>query len=117
MTRVYGYSDDLVEVQIDTGEGFVDADEIDCYDRDVKLYFTDGTIAQFHYGKGDKAIWQVRVLEEGEAEQDIEVCSNEDDDIYSDILIIQSELESYDLVEVQEPSFDEKEAGGSDDFC
>ena len=40
MVKVYGCSDDLVEIEGSTCE----EDEIGCYDRDVLIYFVDGTV-------------------------------------------------------------------------
>ena len=44
MVKVYGCSDDLVEIEGSTCE----EDEIGCYDRDVLIYFVDGTVIRVH---------------------------------------------------------------------
>ena len=50
MIKVYGASDDLLEIE---GYG-----EIDCYGKAVRVCFDDGTVIWCSYGKPDLAVWQ-----------------------------------------------------------
>ena len=65
--RIYGASDDLVEIEDSAGDG----DEIDCYDRGVEILVDDphhgGVIVRADYApKGAGAVWQfgLRQLDE-----------------------------------------------------
>lgn len=83
-TKVYGASDDLIEIEGDI------RDEIGCYgtddkDKGVLLIFSDGTILEVKYGKGGKAIWSVALVNSGELFGSLEQCADENADIYSDI--------------------------------
>lgn len=84
MVRVYGMSDDLVEIE---GAEYP-YDEVECYDRDVKIWFDDGTVIRVGYGKKDLAVWYIEVEEKGSAKSELEICEDEDSDIYSDIFEI-----------------------------
>lgn len=79
-TKVYGTSDDLVEI-----EGEVRG-EVGCYDSGVLLGFSDGTILAVRYGKsGLGGVWAVTPLREGDLFDRLEVCTDEDADPYSDV--------------------------------
>jgi hypothetical protein len=83
-TRVYGTSDDLVEV-----EGDVQGETI-CYGTDdnklgVLLVFSDGTLLEVKYGKAGMAIWEVKLLSSGTLFERIDLCFNEDENPYSDV--------------------------------
>lgn len=93
MVRVYGCSDDLVEIE---GSNYYE-DEIGCYNQDVIISFEDGTQIRIGYGKGDLAVWYIIVEREGRSEYNLYICSDEDADIYSDILEINSEITSHRL--------------------
>lgn len=93
MVRVYGCSDDLVEIE---GSNYYE-DEIGCYNQDVIISFEDGTQIRIGYGKGDLAVWYIIVEGEGTSEYNLYICSDEDADIYSDILEINSEITSHRL--------------------
>lgn len=93
MLKVYGCSDDLVEIEGTKTQ----YDEIGCYDSDVLIEFTDGTIIRVHYGKGEKGIWDIKILSKGAAIVKFIVCEDEDADIYSDILEINAEVKSVTL--------------------
>lgn len=84
MVRAYGMSDDLVEIEGDE----YPYDEVGCYDRDVKIWFDDGTVICVGYGKQDLAVWYIEVEEKGSAKSELEICEDEDADIYSDIFEI-----------------------------
>lgn len=48
IVKVYGVSDDLVEID---GSSYWE-DEIDCYDKDVRIWFCDGTVIRIRTDKG-----------------------------------------------------------------
>lgn len=96
MVRVYGASDDLVEIR---GSDHPEK-EIDCYDRTVRLEFSDGTVVRFGYGKSEAAIWWCRVEAEGTAPHHLIECNDENADIYSDIFEIEAEVVSHAVEEV-----------------
>ena len=94
MLKVYGCSDDLVEIE---GAEYPN-DEIGCFERDVKIKFKDGTEIKVGYSKPDMAIWWIRVEKHGTADQTMTYCWDEDAFPYSDILTIDSEIQSVDVV-------------------
>ena len=97
MVKVYGASDDLVEIE---GSKYP-YDEIGCYNADVKIEFIDGTIIKVHYGKEDDTlgIWAITVLEKGSAYQELLVCNDENAKIYSDIFLIGAEVKWHEPLE------------------
>lgn len=88
MARVYGASDDLVEI---IGSQY-EEDEIGCFNSTVKIGFTDGTVIRLKYPKEGLAIWKVDVLVQGSEPYEITVCDDEDAEIYSDIFEIDAEI-------------------------
>lgn len=92
-TRIYGYSDDLVEIE----GGNYERDEIDCYDQDVRLWFADGTRIRVHYGKPNLAIWMIVVEQRGSASQTLTKCFDEDAEVYSDVFEICAEVERHEV--------------------
>ena len=90
MVRVYGFSDDLVEIE---GSNYYE-DEIGCYNQDVIIVFEDGTQIRVGYSKGNIAVWYIVVECEGTAEHNLCICNDENADIYSDIFEIKSEITS-----------------------
>lgn len=84
MTRVYGCSDDLVEIE----DAPYPYDEVGCFDSDVRIWFDDGTIALVSYGKDNLGIWNIEIEEEGTAKLYLNICNDENAEIYSDILEI-----------------------------
>lgn len=84
MTRVYGCSDDLVEIE----DAPYPYDEVGCYDSDVRIWFDDGTIIRVGYGKPNLAVWFVKVEKMGLSNSELFVCEDENADIYSDIFEI-----------------------------
>ena len=95
MSKVYGYSDDVVVIEhIDGG-----CTEIDCYDKDIAIEFADGTVVHISYGKDDKAIWGIEVTTHGGASYQKIECDDEDADIYSDILEIEAEAVLWSITE------------------
>lgn len=78
--RVYGASDDLIEVE---GVG-----EHGCYadaEKGVYVFLSDGTDLLVRYGKEIGAIWAIEVLAKGSAFERLDVCLDEDAEIYSDV--------------------------------
>ena len=91
MTKVYGYSDDILCFEYENGS----ADEIGCYDEIVIASFTDGTKIRAKYGKENKGIWSIEVIKKGTAKQKLTLCNDENADIYSDVLEIEAEYKSH----------------------
>lgn len=92
VTRVYGTSDDLIEV-----EGGKAAGEFGCYGTDdskqgVLLVFDDGTVLEVKYGKNDEAIWEIKVKHKGTEFDRIELCDSDDADPYSDQVFFKREM-------------------------
>lgn len=94
MLKVYGYSDDLVEVK---GASYPN-NEIDCYNSDVRIRFTDGTTIRVGFPKKDLSVWWIEVEEQGTAKQVLEVGEDEYADIYSDIFYIDAEVKSHRVI-------------------
>ena len=94
MIRIYGCSDDLVEI-----EGSMYDNEIGCDYNDPKarIRFEDGTIIRISYGKKDKAIWDIVIEAVGTAKFDLTICDDEDAEIYSDIFEIDSEIVDHEI--------------------
>lgn len=74
-TQVYGYSDDLIEVDGDI------VDEIDHYyndedfeDKGILFLCSDGTLFTVKYGKGNEGIWQITLLYPGSLYNGLEHC-------------------------------------------
>ena len=94
MVKVYGASDDLVEIE----NSKYKEDEIGCYDHDVRIRFFDGTVIRVGYPKDGLAIWWVEIERQGTAEQKLTICDDEDARIYSDIFEIDSEIKSHSVI-------------------
>ena len=99
MIRVYGYSDDTVEVE---GAPYP-ADEIACYDKEVEIQFDDETVIRIGYPKENLAVWWIKVLKHGLAVQHLEICEDQDAEIYSDVFTINSYLAGYRVCEKERP--------------
>lgn len=82
--RVYGRSDDLIEV-----EGPLFSDEFGAYDKTREVHLSDGSILSVGYGKMvggvEEGIWSVKLVKQGSAFIRIEECFDADAKIYSDI--------------------------------
>lgn len=92
-TKIYGCSDDLVEIVGDI------SDEIGCHgtddkERGVLLVGNDGTALEVKYGKGGMGIWKITLLKRGELFDRIEQCTDEDADPYSDVVYFKDGLKS-----------------------
>ena len=95
MTRIYGASDDLVVID---GPHYYMPDEISCFDCDVRIWFDDGTIIRLHYGKDDKAIWQIIVEKEGSLPYQLTICNDEDARIHSDVFETEAKVLRHDVL-------------------
>ena len=89
MTKVYGHSDDLVEIEYNRN-GHEDQ-EIDCFDQDVKIRFADGTIIRIGYF-GE---WRIAIEERGNAFCSLRTVYDRkenyrESDAYSDVFLIDS---------------------------
>lgn len=97
MVTIYGYSDDLVVVEhSEHGDH-----EIDCYDREIRFRFTDGTVIRIGYGKENLGVWYIEREHVGTAEQTLLICEDEDADPYSDVFSIEAEIESHDVLKIR----------------
>ena len=94
MVKVYGASDDLVEIE----NSEYKEDEIGCYDHDVRIHFLDGTVIRVGYSKDGLAIWWIEIEKQGTAEHKLIICDDEDARIYSDIFEIDSEIKSHSVI-------------------
>lgn len=94
LIKIYGASDDLVEIEGSTYE----EDEIGCYNQDVLIDFVDGTTIRVGYSKPDLAVWYIRIEKKGTAPQLLTMCEDEDSDIYSDVFEINAEVRRHKLV-------------------
>jgi hypothetical protein len=88
---IYGYSDDLVEIE----NSQYKKDEIDCYDKAIRFYFVDGTIISICYAQG--GVWKITHEAIGKAWYELTRCEDDDDDAYSDVFKIDSEIISYEV--------------------
>ena len=94
MVKVYGASDDLVEIE---GSDYRE-DEIGCYERDVRIHFTDGTVIRVGYPKEKLAVWWIEVEKTGTATQYLVECEDEDAPLYSDCFCIDAEIKSHSVI-------------------
>lgn len=94
MVKVYGASDDLVEIE----NSKYKEDEIGCYEHDVRIRFLDGTVIRVGYPKDGLAIWWIEIEKQGTAEHKLTICEDEDAWIYSDIFEIDSEIKSHSVI-------------------
>ena len=94
MIKVYGCSDDLVECE---GAEYPN-DEIGCYNHDVVIVFKDGTEIKVGYPKRMGAIWWIKILHTGTADHSVSYCDDEEAEIYSDVFIIDSDINSIAIV-------------------
>ena len=88
MIKVYGYSDDNLVLD---GAPYP-ADEIGCFESNVLVRFSDGTLIKAGYGKDNLGVWWIKILEKGNAPQTLTECFDEDAEIYSDIFEIDADL-------------------------
>lgn len=94
MVTIYGYSDDTVEIENSNyNEG-----SIDCYDKEVRFRFTDGTVIRIGYSKPKLGVWYIVREHVGTADQTLLVCEDEDAEIYSDVFYIDAEIERHEVL-------------------
>ena len=94
MIRIYGCSDDLVEIE---GSEYKE-NEIGCFEAKVRIWFEDGTVILVSYGKDCGAIWEILVEKDGPNKHEVIMCYDENADIYSDIFEIDSEIIKHEVV-------------------
>lgn len=94
MVKVYGASDDLVEIE---GSSYKH-DEIGCYGSDVRIRFTDGSIIRVGYPKDGIAVWWIEVEKLGTASVRLLKCFDENAQIYSDIFEINADVKSHSVI-------------------
>ena len=99
MVKIYGVSDDLVEIEGSTYK----VNEIGCFNSDVRIRFVDGTVIRIGYPKADTAIWWIEVEKRGTAVQELTICNNEDARIYSDVFKIDAEIKSHSVIKQKYP--------------
>jgi hypothetical protein len=87
--RVYGASDDLIEVDGDIREEFGAYGTDD--DGPLYLAFSDGTLATIRYGADEKGYWRIFIHREGAAKSSLRQATDEDTD-YSDILTLTGDV-------------------------
>ena len=97
MVKIYGCSDDLVEIE---GSAYAE-DEIGCFDQYVKIWFADTTVITIGYPKRNLGVWWIKVNQKGTAQQKLTICDDEDAEIYSDIFEIDSEIMCHEIFEYQ----------------
>lgn len=96
MIRIYGASDDLVEIE---GSKYQE-DEIGCYNSRVRIWFEDGTVILVGYPKPELGVWWIAIEQAGTAIFNIVHCNDEDAEIYSDIFEIDSEIVRHEVIYV-----------------
>ena len=94
MAKVYGYSDDIVYIDHLDGS----CTEVDCYNKDVRIQFEDGTTIRIGYPKENMAVWWIEIEEKGTANHELRICEDEEARIYSDILEIEVEAKSCSVI-------------------
>lgn len=87
MTKIYGASDDLVEFEGDFS-GEVGSYGTDDREKGVLVVVSDGTILEVKYCKNTPGVWGISVLNKGSLFDGIEVCTDSDADIYSDVVTL-----------------------------
>ena len=102
MVKVYGVSDDLVEIE---GSKYKE-DEIGCYDSDVRIVFTDGTQIRVGYPKDGAAIWWIEIEKYGTAHYELSSCTDENATPYSDVFIIDAEVKRHSVINQKYPNRD-----------
>lgn len=94
MISVKGYSDDLIEYG---------AKEVDCFEKDVRIRFSDGTVIRCGYGKGNLGIWWIEIEKYGTAKFKLVTCDDEEAEIYSDQFEIEAEVAGVSIVKEKYP--------------
>lgn len=98
--RVFGHSDDLVEV-----EGGSLSEEFYAYDGGRHLIFSEGTIIHAAYDPpGYEGKWKLDVVQRGEAQVNHTPAPEDDEDNYSDVVTLQGPLQWVECWTDREPS-------------
>lgn len=97
--KVYGASDDLVEIE---GSSYKE-NEIGCFENDVRIRFTDGTVIRVGYPKDGLSVWWIEVEKTGKAYHFLEECVDENAQIYSDCFYIDAEIKSHSVIKQKYP--------------
>ena len=90
-TKVFGYSDDVLYIESDGVNK-----EIDCFEKDVKVYFSDGTVILFTYTY--EGLWKCEVTAVGTALYEVTEADNAYSDNYSDLFYIHADFKRYEKV-------------------
>ena len=83
-TRIYGSSDDNIYADGDYRGQFSKFGTEDA-DKGVLVLLSDGSILEIKYGKLGMSIWGIKVFKKGDLFSRLDICTNEDDETYSDI--------------------------------
>lgn len=97
MTRIYGCSDNLVEIEGKKRK------EIHCFGSNVRIWFTDGTVALMGYPKKKLPVWWIKIEETGTATHSLKRCRDANAEPYSDILRINAGVRRYEVVDRKAP--------------
>lgn len=96
MLKIYGVSDDLIEIERIIGNETKFEQELDVWDSVTHITFSDGTRIKITYGKVingvEEGIWKIEVVNEGSAEYRLTSCADPEADIYSDVIYIDAEI-------------------------
>jgi hypothetical protein len=95
--KVYGQSDDLIEV-----EGSI-REEFEGYDANF-LHFGDGTILEVWFN--NDGIWRIERTKEGSATCEIVKCALDDEELSSDVAMLTGDLDRVELWGGMDPDFD-----------
>ncbi len=92
MLKIYGRSDDLIEV-----EGYIN-EEYGCYGTDkedrkgVLIVASDGTVAEIKYGKLGQGIWGIQMHATGSCFAKLDLCIDARANPYSDVLHLDDDV-------------------------
>lgn len=85
-TRVYGCSDDLIEIEGDVrGETNYHTPDNEDEKHGCLVIVSDGTMLDVRYGKNGEGIWEVKLVKRGDLFERIDQCDDADADPYSDV--------------------------------
>lgn len=95
MLKIYATDDETIVIEED---GNI-IDEIDTEHQDVSFVMTDDTAFLFEYSVKKNKVWTIEMQNEGFEQYDIEEHDEKCSEYPSDIIEIDSEVESYSLVQ------------------
>jgi len=84
--KIYGASDDLIEIEGDIREEFNPS-----ADEPSLLAFSDGTLLQILYGMGHEGFWRITPLVYGSAKYRKTEATDEDEN-YSDVVTLEGDI-------------------------